>query len=221
MFAVNGGDDGHYGSEKEEGAVTLIRFDDHVFAAPEPGGCACMIHAAAHDECRVQAGGAQNGGDHGGAGRFAVRAGHGDAIFQAHQFSQHLGARNDRNFRARGFQEFGIVAANGGTGDHHMSALNLLGTMALVDQRAEVGQPVGDRREPRIRTGYGISQGEQYLGDAAHANTADTDQMNAFEIVKRAGHGRATSSIKSTIFSAACGRASSRARVPSSTSPAG
>ncbi len=93
--------------------------------------------------------------------------------------------------------------------------------MALIDLRAEIGQPVCNRREPQIRTGYGVAQRKQHFGDSAHADAADAHQMNTLEIVKGSGHGRATSSIKSTIFSAAWGRASARARVPSSTSLAG
>src|SRR4029077_17373769 len=101
------------------------------------------------------------------------------------------------------FDELGIVAMDGGAGDHDMSALNLFGAVALINLRAEVGQPVGDRREPHIRARYGISQGEQHFGNSTHADAADAHQMNALEIVKRTRHGRATSSIKSTIFSAA------------------
>src|SRR6202049_2480232 len=102
-----------------------------------------------------------------------------------------------------------------------MRTLNLFGTMALIDLRTEIRQPVCNRREARIRTGYGVSQGKQHFSDAAHADAADADQMDTLEIVKGSGHGRATSSIKSTIFSAARGRASCRARVPSSTRLAG
>src|ERR1700719_1311227 len=102
-----------------------------------------------------------------------------------------------------------------------MGTSNLLCTMALIDLCAEIRQPVCNRREARIRTGYGVSQSEKHFGDAAHADAADAHQMNTLEIVKGSGHRCATSSIKSTIFSAACGRASSRARVPSSTRLAG
>src|SRR5579863_1907046 len=102
-----------------------------------------------------------------------------------------------------------------------MSALYLFGTMALIDLRAEIRQPVCHRREARIRTGYGVPQRKQHFSDAAHADAADADQVNTLEIVKGSGHRRATSSIKSTIFSPECGRACCRARVPSSTSLAG
>src|SRR5579863_5212491 len=102
-----------------------------------------------------------------------------------------------------------------------MRTLNLLGTMALIDLRAEIRQPVCNRREARVRTGYGVPQRKQHFSDAAHADAADAHQMNTLEIVKGSGHGRATSSIKSTIFSAEWGRASCRARVPSSTRLAG
>ena len=69
-----------------------------------------VIHAAADDERGIESGGGQHGGDHRGGGGLAVRAGHGDAVFQAHQFGQHFGARNHGNFQAMRFDHFGIVA---------------------------------------------------------------------------------------------------------------
>src|SRR5438270_9544825 len=102
-----------------------------------------------------------------------------------------------------------------------MRPFDLFGAVTLVDLRAKIGQPVRNRREPHIRSGYGISQCEQHFGDSTHADAANANQMNALEIVKRTGHGCTTSSIKSTIFSAARGRASSRARLPNSTRLAG
>ena len=79
-----------------------------------------------------------------------MRAGHRDAIFQAHQFGQHLGARNDGNLQPHRFRDFGIVAANRGAGHHHVRPLNVFGAMALIDLRPEIGQPIGDRREPQV-----------------------------------------------------------------------
>src|ERR1700739_3102210 len=102
-----------------------------------------------------------------------------------------------------------------------MGTLYLFGTMALIDLCAEILQPLRNGREAGIRTRCVVSQSKKHFGDTAHADAADAHQMNALEIVKGSGHGCATSSIKSTIFSAACGRASCSARVPSSTSLVG
>ena len=62
--------------------------------------------------------------------------------------------------------------------------------------------------KPRIGTGNSIAQRQQHLGDAAHADAADTHQMNALEIVKRDHHACAPPLRSySTMSRAACGRA--------------
>ena len=76
---------------------------------PSARGGAGLIDAAADDERGIEMRGGQNGRDDGGGGGFAVRAGDGDAVFQAHQFGQHFRARDDRNFRLVRFDDFGIV----------------------------------------------------------------------------------------------------------------
>ena len=136
MLAVDGGDHGDDRREQQERAVALVGFDDHVFAAAQARGGADVIHAAADDERGIEAGRGQHGGGHRGGGGFAVRAGDGDAVFQAHQFGQHFRARNDGNFQPVRFDDFGIVAANG-RGDHHdVRAVHVFGLMAFENLRA-------------------------------------------------------------------------------------
>ena len=106
MFAIDGGHHGDDRREQKERAVALVRFDDHIFAAAQARRGAGVIDAAAHDEGGVEAGRAQDRGDHGCGGGLAMRAGHRDAVFQAHQFGQHLGARNDGNLQPHRFRRF-------------------------------------------------------------------------------------------------------------------
>ena len=60
MLAVDGGDDGDHWREQQERAVALIRFDDHIFALAHARVRAGMIHAPAHDERGIKAGGGEN-----------------------------------------------------------------------------------------------------------------------------------------------------------------
>ena len=71
---------------------------------------------------------------------------------------------------------------------------------------------IGERLQ--IRAGNRVAEREQDFGDAAHADAADADEMDALEIVKRDVHGRATSSIRFTISSTACGLASAARALP-------
>ena len=106
MLAIDGGDHGDHRREQQKCAVAFVGFDDHVFAAAEARRRAGVIDAPAHDEGGIEPGRAQDRGHHRGGGGLAVRAGDGDAVFQAHQFGEHLGARNDGNFQPRRFRRF-------------------------------------------------------------------------------------------------------------------
>jgi hypothetical protein len=51
-----------------------------------------------------------------------MHAGNRDAVFQPHQFGQHLGALNHRNMQPASFGNFGIIDGDGGTRDHDIRA---------------------------------------------------------------------------------------------------
>src|SRR5208282_567811 len=101
--------------------------------------------------------------------------------------------------------------------------------VAFKDRCAKILQPLGDRGELGVRTGNRIAQREQNFGNAAHADAADADHVNALKIAKRYHHvcsgsfrlacpdprgaRRAASSIKSTISRAADGWAWRRADI--------
>jgi hypothetical protein len=57
---------------------------------------------AAHHDRRVEAAGGQHAGHHRSGGGLAVHAGDGDAVLEAHQLGQHLGALNDGNLAGAG-----------------------------------------------------------------------------------------------------------------------
>ena len=64
---------------------------------------------------------------------------------------------------------------------------DVCGSMAFKDRRAQAGQPLGDGRPLQVRAGDGISQAEQYLGNPAHADPADSNEMNALRLGKHRG----------------------------------
>ena len=125
MFAIDGGDHGDDGREQKEAAVAFIGFHDEIFAFAELGGGAGLIDAAADDESGIKMRSRQNGRNDGSGGGFSMRAGDGDAVFQAHQLREHFGARDDRNFHLVRFDDFGIAGGNGGGSDHHVRAVDI------------------------------------------------------------------------------------------------
>ena len=129
-------------------------------------------------------GGGENGSDDGGRGGLAMGAGDGDAVFQAHEFRQHLGARNHRNLVLVRFVNFGIVRFDRRRGHHHVRVIDVAGLVAVEDRGAEILQAFRDRRRLGVGTGDGIAQRQQYFGDAAHADSANAYQMNALKIAE-------------------------------------
>ena len=125
MLAVDGSDDGNHRGEHQKAAIAFVGFDDEVLSFAKACGRAGLIHSATYDKSRVEMGGCQDRSNHGGGGRLAMRAGDGDAIFQAHQFRQHFRSGNDRDFAAMGFNDLGIVGLHCGRGDDHVRAIGM------------------------------------------------------------------------------------------------
>ena len=124
-------------------------------------------------------------GDQRGGGGLAVRAGDGDAAFQPHQLGQHLGAPHHRQaLRARGDQ-FGIVALDGGGHHHHVGAVEVLGLVADGDLDALVAQALDVGAVGDVRAVHGVAEIGQHLGDAAHADAADADEVDRADVARQ------------------------------------
>ena len=108
MLAIDGGDHCDDWGKQEKRAVTFVSFHDHVFAFTDAGVRAEMIHAAADDEGGIQTGGIENRRNHRSGGGLSVGPGNCDSVLQAHQFSEHFGARNYRDFQAVRFEQFDV-----------------------------------------------------------------------------------------------------------------
>ena len=76
----------------------------------EAGVGAEGVDAAADDDGGVEAAAGEDGGDHAGGGGLAVHAGDGDAVLEAHQLGEHLGALDDGDLAGAGLEDLGIVA---------------------------------------------------------------------------------------------------------------
>ena len=102
-----------------------------------------------------------------------------DAVLQPHELGQHLGPLDDRDLARPRLDDFRILLVDGGAGDHHSRSHHVGGGVALKNRRAQRGQPVGNRRAAQVGAGDGIAEGQQDLGDAAHADAANPNEMNA------------------------------------------
>ena len=146
---------------------------------PEPGVGAIGVDDAAVDHGRVEPGGFEQGRDHRGRRGLAVRAGDRDRPLQPHQLGQHLGAAHHRQARA------GRAATSGLSG---LTAEEITTTSAPCRDSPRHGRSRPGCRARRSRSQLApsarslpctrIAEIVQDLGDAAHADAADADEMD-------------------------------------------
>src|SRR5581483_11496349 len=156
--------------------------------------------------------------DQAGGSRLAMRAGNGDAAAETHQLTQHFRARNHRNARFAGGDQFGIVELDRARRDHDIRIADMRGGMADAHVDTKLTQALRRRRFAAIRAGHGIAEVVQHLGDAAHAHAANADEMHAAESAHQvfvseqtARRHAATSTQARAMSAAASGLASVRA----------
>jgi len=197
VVGIDVGNDRHQRVQAQEAAVAFIGLGHQPLATAQLGVGTGGQQLATDHERRVQATFAQHRRGQAGGGGLAVRAGHGDAAAEAHQLGQHRRARHDRNALAARFHQFRVVFADG-AGDHHaVGAQHVGGRVATHDACTQAGQAAGGRVVGVVRTGHFIAQRQHHFGNAAHAGTADADEMHARErahqvvgVVQAADHAR-------------------------------
>ena len=104
---------GYDRSEEQKAAIAFVGFDDKIIATAKTRRGSCLIDSAADDKSGIEMRCGKYRCDKRSGGGFAVRSANRNAVFQAHQFGQHLGARNYGNLTFMGFGNFGIARRNG------------------------------------------------------------------------------------------------------------
>ena len=190
MLGIDVGDDGDVGRQLQEGAVALVGLHHHPLALAHAGIGAVGVDDAAIDDGRIEPAGVEQRRDHRGGRRLAMRAADGDGLAEAHQLGQHLGAAHDRQrFRARPCSS-GLVfliadETTTTSASPRFSALVADEALdALVAQALHVGA-VG-----LVGAVHPVAEIVQHLGDAAHADAADADEMHRADRLRHL-HGRA------------------------------
>jgi hypothetical protein len=117
-----------------------------------------------------------------GRGGLAVHAGDRDAALQPHQLGQHLGAPHHRQAPGACRAELRVAALDCGRHDNDGSVPEILGGVADRDLGALVTQPLHVGRVGCVRALHRVAEIDQHLGDAAHADAADADEMDGADI---------------------------------------
>jgi hypothetical protein len=102
---------------------------------------------------------------------------------------EHLGAPHDRQALGARRHQFGIVALDRGRHHQHVGAGDVLGLVADVDLDALLAQPVDVGALRGVGTLHGVAEIAQHLGDAAHADAADPDEVNGSDLARQS-HGQ-------------------------------
>ena len=178
MLGVDVGDDGDVGRQLQERAVGFVGLDHHPVAGAEPGVGAVGVDDAAVDHGRIEIRGIEQRRDERRRRGLAVGAGDGDAAFQPHQLGQHLGAAHHRQALLAGGNEFRVVALDRRRHHQHLGAVEVLRLVADGDLGALVAQPLDVGVVARVRALHRIAEVDQHLGDAAHADAADANEMD-------------------------------------------
>ena len=177
VLPVDVGDDTDDGVESQEGTVRLVGLDQQVVALSEPGVGSDRGDPSPDNHRRVLAAGAEHGGAHGGCRGLAVAAGHGDAELDPHQLREQLAPGDHGQPAAPRFGEFGVVAGDRRAGHDRLRVSEVVRRVADADRGSEAGQPLRDGRLANIGTGHGVSEIKQDLGDPAHADPSDPDEV--------------------------------------------
>ena len=184
MLGVDIGDDGDVGGQLQEGAVAFIRLHHHPLALAKAGIGAIGVDDAAIDDRGIKAALVEQGRHHGGGRGLAMGARDGDTLLEAHEFGEHFGAAHHRQAPLARAHQFRIVAADGG-GDHDHGGLAEIGGVvpdedrgALVAQALHIGAVAG------VRALHLVTEIEQDLRDAGHADAADADEMNGAKLTR-------------------------------------
>ena len=114
-----------------------------------------------------------------------------DGKLEPHQFGQHFGPAHQRQAGFAARDHLGIVLLDRGRIDHRRSAFHMGPVVADKDLRAQPRQPLGIGAGLGVRALHRIADADHDLGDPAHADAADADEMHGADVEGNGadGHG--------------------------------
>ncbi len=163
----------------EKAPVALVRLRDHQLAASQARVAAEGAEPPADHRRRIQPGAFQHQRDHRRRRRFPVRARDRDGVAQTHELGEHLGARNDGDLPPLRFDDLGVPRPNRRRDHDDVGASHVFRRMPVRHLDAQGHQAVGHVRLPGVGAGHDEPEVREQLGDPAHADAADADEMDA------------------------------------------
>src|SRR5499427_9471639 len=190
VLGVDRCDDRDRRGELQERAVGLVGLGDEEVALAQARVRAEARHPTADDDRRVEAALGQDGADHRGGRGLAVGARDGNAVLEAHQLGEHLGAGDRRDLLPAGGLDLDVVARDRRRIDDHVRALDVAGLVADEDLRAQLREPLDGLAPLLIGARHAVAEVQEYLSYAGHADAADADEMDLLIALKHGPAGR-------------------------------
>ena len=192
VLGVDVGDHRRARRQAHEGAVGLVGLDHHPVAFAVAGVGAVGVDDAAVDHGRIELRGIQQRRDQRGRGGLAVGAGDRDRPLQAHQLAEHLGAPDHRHAGAARRLDLGVVALDRRGHDDHAALAEIGRAMADRHGDAEPAQALDVGVLGDVGALHAMAEVVEHLGDPAHADAADPDEVDAARIERQGPHARAS-----------------------------
>src|SRR3989344_990026 len=104
----------------------------------------------------------------------------------AHQLGEHDGAGHHGHALGTRGDDLGVVALDGGRGDHGFGAFDVRGVMTDLDDDAQRGEATRGRAVRLVGARHRVAEVVQDLGDAAHAGSSDAHEMDVLDGVLHA-----------------------------------
>ena len=188
MFWVDIRDHGDGCRQFHERAVGFVGFDDNPVPVAEPGVCAVCVDDAAIDDGGVKLPRIHHRSDDGCGRRLAMGAGNRDAPFQAHDLSQHFGARYYRNQPGACLDDFGVVGFYRRRNNDDLGFFQVRAVMADGDIDSEIAEPQDIGAFGDVAALNGVAEIVQNFRNPAHADPADPDEMDGADAERQRLH---------------------------------
>ena len=184
MLVVDVGNHGYRRKQFQKRSIALVGLGHHQLAAAEPRVAAKGAESAANHRRRIETGPFEHQRDHRRRRRLAVRPGDRDRRLQAHQLREHFGPRNHRHLAPRRLAHLGVGHLHRRRHDDHVRIADVRRVVPVRDPNPERRQPLGHRRSLLVGPADRVSQVREQLGDAAHANATNADEMYVARFTK-------------------------------------
>ena len=182
MLRIDVGHHSNGGHQFKKGPIALIRLGNQKLSLPQLRITADAVQSSSDDHGWIEPGRTQNRGNEGGCRRLSMGPCNGDAHLHPHQFRQHLCPRNDGDEPLLSHFDFRIVRTNGGGDDQDVCLFHILPLMAIINFASQSLEPPGHLCLLHVRTADPIPQVKQNLGDSAHPDAADPDEMDVSDL---------------------------------------